>query len=181
MQIALWQYIGNGIGLGYGPTIATEYELGCGPAIAADVPYGPGLAPGLGYGYGLAGPGVFTAPTAYAAGPAYGGAGIGDVAVGGEMPVTGTTLLAGQVPILGAVQFGGEVPAGGIVSIAGRCHVGSQDLHLEHYCGPVYYHGLAERGYSPPRCISNIVDMTADKERFHPIWVTRTFRSVSHA
>ncbi|KPI96495.1 Chorion class A protein Ld19 [Papilio xuthus] len=55
------------------------------------------------------------------AGPAYGGTGVGDIAVAGEMGVAGTTLVAGQVPILGAVRFGGEVPAGGVVSIAGNC------------------------------------------------------------
>ncbi|XP_013136599.1 PREDICTED: chorion class CA protein ERA.1-like [Papilio polytes] len=55
------------------------------------------------------------------AGPAYGGTGVGDIAVAGEMGVAGTTVVAGQVPILGAVRFGGDVPAGGVVSIAGNC------------------------------------------------------------
>ncbi|CAH0717147.1 unnamed protein product, partial [Brenthis ino] len=52
---------------------------------------------------------------------AYGGAGIGDVIVVGEMPVAGTTLVAGQVPVLGAVRFAGDLPASGTVSISGSC------------------------------------------------------------
>ncbi|XP_050359142.1 chorion class CA protein ERA.1-like [Nymphalis io] len=84
--------------------------------------YGPGIA-GLGWEAGLAGPGYglgFAAPC----GAAYGGAGVGDVAVAGEMGVAGTTLVAGQVPILGAVEFGGVVPAAGAVSITGSCGCG---------------------------------------------------------
>ncbi|XP_038217578.1 chorion class A protein Ld12-like [Zerene cesonia] len=73
----------------------------------------------------LAGP--FAAPYAY--GPyeafgAYGGEGIGEVTVLGEMPVAGTTLVNGQVPILGAVRFAGDLPAGGVVTIAGSCGCG---------------------------------------------------------
>ncbi|XP_045508487.1 chorion class CA protein ERA.5-like [Colias croceus] len=56
---------------------------------------------------------------------AYGGFGIGDVTVLGEMPVAGTTLVTGQVPILGAVRFSGDLPAGGIVTISGSCGCGS--------------------------------------------------------
>ncbi|CAK1593187.1 unnamed protein product [Parnassius mnemosyne] len=123
-----------GAGLGVAPTIAAQYDLGCEPAFAADVAHGPGFAPGVGYGYGLPGPaafaGPFGGPAAYAASPAYGGAGIGDVSVAGEMPVTGTTLVAGQVPILGAVQFGGEVPAGGVVTISGRCGCGCNGPYM---------------------------------------------------
>ncbi|XP_045457767.1 chorion class CA protein ERA.1-like [Melitaea cinxia] len=55
---------------------------------------------------------------------AYGGTGVGDVAVAGEMGVAGTTLVAGQVPILGAVGFEGIVPAAGAVIITGRCGCG---------------------------------------------------------
>ncbi|XP_072937440.1 chorion class A protein Ld12-like [Epargyreus clarus] len=107
--------------------------------------YGPGpygAYDGFGYGYGAYGAiaepfaaapfaaapfaaGPFAAGP-FAAGPcgAYGGAGIGEVAVAGELPVAGTTLVAGQVPILGAVEFGGPVCAGGTVSIAGSCACG---------------------------------------------------------
>ncbi|XP_068622135.1 chorion class A protein L11-like [Battus philenor] len=101
---------GLGLGLGYAPGWAGECGLGYGPGLATEFGYGPGL----GLGYGLAAPAAVT-------GPAYGGAGVGDIAVGGEMGVAGTTLVEGQVPILGAVRFGGDVPAGGVVSIAGRC------------------------------------------------------------
>ncbi|XP_068622016.1 chorion class A protein L11-like [Battus philenor] len=101
---------GAGFGLGYAPGWAGECGLGYGPGLATEFGYGPGL----GFGYGLAAPEVF-------AGPAYGGSGVGDIAVAGEMGVAGTTLVEGQVPILGAVRFGGDVPAGGVVSIAGRC------------------------------------------------------------
>ncbi|XP_068622243.1 chorion class A protein Ld2/Ld41-like [Battus philenor] len=52
---------------------------------------------GLGFGYGLAAPEVF-------AGPAYGGSGVGDIAIAGEMGVAGTTLVEGQVLIPGAVR-----------------------------------------------------------------------------
>ncbi|CAF4922585.1 unnamed protein product [Pieris macdunnoughi] len=76
----------------------------------------------------LANPGL--APFANIAG-AYGGSGIGDVAVAGEMPVAGTTMVAGQVPILGAVRFAGDLPAGGVVSIAGSCGCGA--------AGPIIY------------------------------------------
>ncbi|CAH2084050.1 unnamed protein product [Euphydryas editha] len=55
---------------------------------------------------------------------AYGGTGVGDLAVTGEVGVGGTTLVAGQVPILGAVEFGGAVPATGAVSISGSCGCG---------------------------------------------------------
>ncbi|CAK1593170.1 unnamed protein product [Parnassius mnemosyne] len=98
------QCLGAGLGLGYAPGLATELAYG----------------PGLGLGYGLAGPGAL-GNLGCNPGPAYGGTGIGDVAVAGELGVAGSTLVAGQVPILGAVRFGGEVPAGGCVSITGSC------------------------------------------------------------
>ena len=103
------------------------------PAAAA------GLAAPYGLGASLAASPFGLAPTAvelgapgpYGMGPAaielagaYGGAGIGDVAVVGEMPVAGTTLVAGQVPILGAVRFAGDLPAAGTVSITGSCGCG---------------------------------------------------------
>ncbi|XP_045782626.1 chorion class CA protein ERA.1-like isoform X4 [Maniola jurtina] len=119
--------------LGAGP-------LGYGPGIAPGVALAPGLAP-----YGLAaapfgvapmavelgGLGLGLAPAAIELG-AYGGAGIGDVAVAGEMPVVGTTLVAGQVPILGAVRFAGDLPAAGTVTITGSCGCGCNR-------GPYYY------------------------------------------
>ena len=61
---------------------------------------------------------------------AYGGAGIGDVAVAGQLPVAGITDIAGQVPILGAVEFGGVVPAAGAVSIAGSCGCGAIGAYM---------------------------------------------------
>nr|XP_034838401.1 chorion class A protein Ld5-like [Maniola hyperantus] len=129
VQNVFSQYLGAGP-LGYGPGIV------------------PGLAPGLapcGLGAGLAaapfgvtpmavelgGLGVGLAPAAIELG-AYGGAGIGDVAVVGEMPVAGTTLVAGQVPILGAVRFAGDLPAAGTVTITGSCGCGCNR-------GPYYY------------------------------------------
>ncbi|XP_045782629.1 chorion class CA protein ERA.1-like [Maniola jurtina] len=123
--------------LGAGP-------LAYGPGIAPGVALAPGLAPyGLGAGlaagpFGVApmavelgGLGVGMAPAAIELG-AYGGAGIGDVAVAGEMPVAGTTLVAGQVPILGAVRFAGDLPAAGTVTITGSCGCGCNR-------GPYYY------------------------------------------
>ncbi|XP_072937454.1 chorion class A protein Ld19-like [Epargyreus clarus] len=101
-----------------------------GPAVG---PWGAALGPALAAGpltaaWGLPLAGGIASPLAgpLATGPvcAYGGAGIGEVAVAGELPVAGTTLVAGQVPILGAVEFGGPVCAGGTVSIAGSCACG---------------------------------------------------------
>ncbi|XP_072937459.1 chorion class A protein Ld5 [Epargyreus clarus] len=96
-------------------------------------PYGPGPFVGP---YGPAGP--LAGP--FATGPvgAYGGAGIGEVAVAGELPVAGTTLVAGQVPILGAVEFGGIVPAAGAVSIAGSCACGCAGPYGAGPYGPGY-------------------------------------------
>ncbi|CAH4032633.1 chorion class A protein Ld12-like [Pieris brassicae] len=106
------------------------------PAWGLAGPAAIGLAPGM--AQGPFGPASF-APAPYASAPlasapfapgayegigAYGGEGIGDVAVAGEMPVAGTTMVAGQVPILGAVRFAGDLPAGGVVSIAGSCGCG---------------------------------------------------------
>ncbi|CAH4032628.1 unnamed protein product [Pieris brassicae] len=72
-------------------------------------------------------PALVPAPMAYESGiGAYGGEGIGDVAVAGELPVAGTTMVAGQVPILGAVRFAGDLPAGGVVTIAGSCGCGNR-------------------------------------------------------
>ncbi|XP_047517287.1 chorion class A proteins Ld9-like [Pieris napi] len=72
-------------------------------------------------------PALVPAPMAYESGiGAYGGEGIGDVAVAGEMPVAGTTMVAGQVPILGAVRFAGDLPAGGVVTIAGSSGCGNR-------------------------------------------------------
>ncbi|XP_050359131.1 chorion class CA protein ERA.5-like [Nymphalis io] len=104
------QCIGAGYGHGYGG-IAPGY----GPAVA-------GFAPGYAGPHGFGGPELY-APVADVV-ASYGGAGIGDVAVAGEMPVAGTTLVAGQVPILGIVHFAGELPAAGIVSVAGNCGCG---------------------------------------------------------
>ncbi|CAG4957735.1 unnamed protein product [Parnassius apollo] len=115
------QCLGDGLGLGYAPGYAAEYGPGCGYALGNDFAYGPGL----GLGYGLAGP-TGLATSSYLAGPPYGGSGIGDVAIAGEMGVAGATLLAGQMPILGAVRFCGEVPAGGVVSIAGTVEVAAE-------------------------------------------------------
>ncbi|XP_013175689.1 PREDICTED: chorion class A protein L11-like [Papilio xuthus] len=116
IQNAYSACLGAGLGLGFADGWAGECGRGYG--LATEFGYGPGLGlgyeTGLGLGYGLAGPAAI-------AGPAYGGTGVGDIAVAGEMGVAGTTLVAGQVPILGAVRFGGEVPAGGVVSIAGNC------------------------------------------------------------
>ncbi|XP_030022363.2 chorion class CA protein ERA.1 [Manduca sexta] len=100
-----------------GPAIAPLGVPACGAAFAAPAlaPFGaPALAaPGLGWA-GLAGPAVGT----------YGGTGIGNVAVAGELPVAGTTAVAGQVPIIGAVEFGGPAAAAGAVTIAGSCGCG---------------------------------------------------------
>ncbi|CAF4922645.1 unnamed protein product [Pieris macdunnoughi] len=83
------------------------------PAAFAPAPFAPApFAPAL-------------SPAVYEAGiGAYGGEGIGDVAVAGEMPVAGTTMVAGQVPILGAVRFAGDLPAGGVVTIVGNSGAG---------------------------------------------------------
>ncbi|XP_069364111.1 chorion class CA protein ERA.1-like [Maniola hyperantus] len=143
VQNVFSQYLGAGP-LGYGPGIGPGISLA--PGLAPGLV--PGLAPGLapcGLGAGLAaapfgvtpmavelgGLGVGLAPAAIELG-AYGGAGIGDVAVVGEMPVAGTTLVAGQVPILGAVRFAGDLPAAGTVTITGSCGCGCNR-------GPYYY------------------------------------------
>ncbi|KPJ10898.1 Chorion class A protein Ld12 [Papilio machaon] len=127
-QNALGECLEPALGLAVG--LAPEMGLGYGPGLAEA--YGPGLAPGLGYGYGFGpapyGPGPYGPGPAY--GPSYGGAGIGDVEIAGEMPVAGTTVVAGQVPILGAVQFGGDIPAGGVVTISGRCGCGCNGPYM---------------------------------------------------
>ncbi|XP_041983086.1 uncharacterized protein LOC121736087 [Aricia agestis] len=114
------QCVGGGAaGYGLGP--------GFGPGLGA---YGAAVAPGL----GLAGPGLALAGPGLEYAAAYGGAGVGDVAVAGEMPVAGTTLVAGQVPILGAVRFAGDLPAAGVVTITGSCACGCGAP------GPYYYY-----------------------------------------
>lgn len=87
----------------------------------------PGLiAPGIAGINGLAGKSGLAGINGLA-GPyraAYGGSGLGNVAIAGELPVGGATAVAGQVPIIGAVQFGGPVCAAGTVVIAGSCGCG---------------------------------------------------------
>ncbi|XP_028041142.1 chorion class A protein L12-like [Bombyx mandarina] len=51
----------------------------------------------------------------------YGGEGIGNVGVAGELPVGGVTAVGGRVPIIGGVEFGGPACAAGAVSICGHC------------------------------------------------------------
>nr|XP_034838505.1 chorion class CA protein ERA.1-like [Maniola hyperantus] len=113
----------------YGPGLLANGPYGAyGPELIAPGFAGPGLMgpgpyAGCGLGAELIAPGITAA---------YGGAGIGDVAVAGEMPVAGTTLVAGQVPILGAVRFAGDLPAAGTVTITGSCGCGCNR-------GPYYY------------------------------------------
>ncbi|XP_045782585.1 chorion class A protein L11-like isoform X2 [Maniola jurtina] len=112
----------------YGPGIGAygladrAYGLGFGAYGLADGIYGRGIG-----AYGLA-DGVYG--LGLGCGAAYGGEGIGDVAVAGTLPVEGRTLVAGQVPIMGAVEFGGVVPAAGGVSIAGSCGCGCRGPYL---------------------------------------------------
>ncbi|XP_013175707.1 PREDICTED: chorion class CA protein ERA.2-like [Papilio xuthus] len=88
---------------------------------------GPGInAPGYGFGdlahtptgfggWGGSGyPGVGT----------YGGVGTADIAVAGEIPVAGSTVVVGQVPVRGSVGFSGPIPAGGILAVSGSCNCG---------------------------------------------------------
>ncbi|XP_046974729.1 chorion class B protein PC401-like [Vanessa cardui] len=95
--------------------------------------YDPGI-------YGTpCGCGADLVPAAFSAYPefaAYGGAGVGDVAVAGEMGVAGITSVAGQVPVLGAVEFGGIVPAAGTVSIAGNCGCGCNGVYGPYNAAP---------------------------------------------
>ncbi|XP_022816955.1 chorion class A protein Ld19-like isoform X2 [Spodoptera litura] len=125
------------------------------PASVVDVPFGlaaPGLAarglagpmgwsgpgfatnglvaPGIATPFGLASPFAYDG-LAYPGVAPYGGAGEGNVAVAGELPVAGTTAVGGQVPIMGAVSFGGVVPAAGAVNINGQCACGCN--------APIYY------------------------------------------
>ncbi|XP_022834916.1 chorion class A protein Ld5-like [Spodoptera litura] len=124
VQVVFGQYLG-GVGCGCGaPALAPAPALltpaaPCGGALglgAIGSAYGGALSPAAAYGGAIA-PGV-----------AYGGAGEGNVAVLGELPVSGTTALAGQVPIMGAVSFGGAVPAAGAVSISGKCSCGCEPV-----------------------------------------------------
>ncbi|XP_047038466.1 chorion class A protein Ld12-like [Helicoverpa zea] len=119
-----------GSGLGYGAGLAGLAYPTAGLAGAGLA--GPfGLASGLGYD-GLAYPGA----AGYGSGvAAYGGAGEGNVAVAGELPVAGNTALYGQVPIMGAVSFSGPVAAAGSVSISGQCACGcNAPLTTPVYC-----------------------------------------------
>ncbi|KAH9645985.1 hypothetical protein HF086_014190 [Spodoptera exigua] len=107
------------------------------PGLAPNGLIAPGLAaPGLiapgfaGTPFGLGSPLAYDGFVNPGAAP-YGGAGEGNVAVAGELPVAGTTAVAGQVPIMGAVSFGGAIPAAGSVSINGQCACG---------CGSPYYY-----------------------------------------
>ncbi|XP_013144771.1 PREDICTED: chorion class A protein Ld2/Ld41-like [Papilio polytes] len=93
------QYLSSGIGVGYG-----NVDCGC--------------SRGAGYAWQGVSGSAWGVPEVVGG---YGGEGVGDLEVAGELPVAGTTLVAGQVPVLGAVQFAGEVPAAGIVTITGRC------------------------------------------------------------
>ncbi|XP_045540342.1 chorion class A protein PC292-like [Papilio machaon] len=101
LQATQGQYLSGGLGVGYG----TNAECGC--------------MRGQGYNWQGLGTGSAWGMPELVGG--YGGEGIGDLDVAGELPVAGTTLVAGQVPVLGAVQFAGEVPAAGLVTITGRC------------------------------------------------------------
>ena len=109
---------------------------------SASIGYGllnPSPCLGAGLSAGLASPGLYNlgglAATGVglgasllasdsAAAAAYGGCGVGNVNVFGELPVGGSTLVSGQVPILGSVQFGGPLPAAGSVTISGGCSCG---------------------------------------------------------
>ncbi|XP_045457661.1 chorion class CA protein ERA.1-like [Melitaea cinxia] len=109
--------------------VYTQCHGSYGPSIGRPISWEGGQI-STGCGRGLAGliDGSLASPQyASLVGPstaAYGGTGVGDVAVAGEMGVAGTTLVTGQVPILGAVEFGGVVPACGTVSITGSCGCG---------------------------------------------------------
>ncbi|CAH0717924.1 unnamed protein product, partial [Brenthis ino] len=103
--------------------LAGPYGLGAGLAAS---PFGLSTA-----AIELGAPGPYgLSPAAIDVAGAYGGAGIGDVVVVGEMPVAGTTLVAGQVPILGAVRFAGDLPAAGTVCITGSCGCGCNAGYL---------------------------------------------------
>ena len=77
-------------------------------------------ASGLGLSAGL----LATDSTYDISSGAYGGSGVGNLNVFGELPVGGSTLVSGQVPILGSVSFGGPLPAAGSVIISGSCNCG---------------------------------------------------------
>ncbi|XP_045782549.1 chorion class A protein Ld12-like isoform X7 [Maniola jurtina] len=111
-----------GLGLGAYGLADGIYGSGIGAYGLADGNYGRGIG-----AYGLA-DGVYG--LGLGCGAAYGGEGIGDVAVAGTLPVEGRTLVAGQVPIMGAVEFGGGVAAAGGVSIAGSCGCGCRGPYL---------------------------------------------------
>ncbi|XP_026316307.1 chorion class A protein Ld2/Ld41-like [Hyposmocoma kahamanoa] len=63
-------------------------------------------------------------PITYNPALANSGKGAGNVAVVGELGVTGSTLVSGLVPVIGIVNFEGEIPASGAVSVAGSCGCG---------------------------------------------------------
>lgn len=73
---------------------------------------------------GVSGWGRPNVPNPFSAMAPYGGSGIGDISVAGEMPVAGNTAIVGQVPVSGNVRFGGEIPAGGVFSVSGSCSCG---------------------------------------------------------
>lgn len=54
----------------------------------------------------------------------YGGIGTADIAVVGEIPVAGCTVVVGQVPVRGSVGFGGPVPAAAVLAVSGSCSCG---------------------------------------------------------
>ncbi|KAG6447177.1 chorion class CA protein ERA.1 [Manduca sexta] len=96
-------------------SVYSQY-LGCGPALAPTMAMGVPAMP-------LAAP-MYDPIVRGGCGAAYGGSGIGNLAVAGELPVAGTTAVAGQVPIIGAVEFAGPAAAAGAVTIAGSCGCG---------------------------------------------------------
>ncbi|CAK1548922.1 unnamed protein product [Leptosia nina] len=116
----------------YAAERTAEYEMARSPAMwnapFAPAPFAPAPFAPAPFAPAPFAPAPFApAPYAPAIEPAaYGGEGVGDVAVAGEMPVAGTTMVAGQVPILGAVRFAGDLPAGGVVTIAGSCGCGNR-------------------------------------------------------
>ncbi|KAH9645986.1 hypothetical protein HF086_014191 [Spodoptera exigua] len=118
-----------------GRGLAAPFGLAA-PSLATNGLVVPGLAtqgliaPGIAAPFGLGSPLAYDGFVNPGAAP-YGGAGEGNVAVAGELPVAGTTAVVGQVPIMGAVSFGGPVAAAGSVSITGQCACGCNS--------PIYY------------------------------------------
>ncbi|XP_012544845.1 chorion class CA protein ERA.1 [Bombyx mori] len=69
----------------------------------------------------LAGAAIAPGRLGYEGCGSYGGVGVGNIRVAGELPVVGITSVAGRVPIVGTVKFEGPACAGGCVTIAGQC------------------------------------------------------------